>query len=226
MKRIVLVDPQPLSRRGLAQIICDQPDLQVADQFSSGQAGLDYATAHPPDLVMAEVRTPDVNGLDLTQHLIAVLPRARVLLYSQRQEAVCAERSLRAGARGYLVKSEEGPVVLQAVRHVLAGGYYVSLCLLDELFCAIAASLNPLIPSPADVLSTRELELFEYMGQGLSTNEIAEHMQVSIKTVESYRKRAKEKLNLKSTTALLRMAVRWLDKDQICYSWSGCPEAV
>lgn len=222
MTQILVVEPHPLTRQGLVAMLDAEPDLHVCADTCCAAPALEALARHTPDLAVLTIELAGMTGLDLAQQMLQQQPGLRVLILSLNEEALCAERALRAGAHGFLSKQEPAAVVLQAVRHVLAGGYFVSPKLLDGLLEAIARTAQPVIPSPADVLSEREMELFELMGQGLGTHEIADRMQLSMKTVESYRNRIKHKLNLTGTADLVRQAVMWQSEAHICYSWTGC----
>ena len=221
-KRVLIVEPQPLTRQGLALTLQAQPDLEVCGEACCAARALDAFEASAPDLVITSLDLGDRSGLDLTADLVRRRPGLYVLILSRHAEALCAERAIRAGAHGYVIKQESADDVVEAARRVLAGRFYVSETVLDALLGAVARSAHPLIPSPADVLSEREMELFELIGAGLSTHDIAERMTLSVKTVESYRNRVKQKLYVDTMADLMRRAVMWKSPDHGCYSWTGC----
>lgn len=225
--RVFIIEPEPLTRQGLVLTLQAQPDLNVCGSACCAGGALDALEACAPDLVITALDLADQNGLDLTQALIQRYPRLRILVLSRHAEPMCAERALRAGARGYVVKQEPPEVVLEAARLVLAGSYYVSQNSLDGLLQAISRSSQTLIPSPSDVLSERELELFDLIGSGISTHEIAAQMSLSVKTVESYRNRIKHKLNVETMAELVRRAVIWKSPERYCFCWvpKAVPEA-
>lgn len=222
MQTIFIIEPEPMTRRGLALTIQAEPDLDVCGEAATSAEALAYLDTHTPDLTTLEIDLPDLNGLDLMQRLRAQTPDLRMLAMAGQEEAICAEQVLRAGGRGYVVRHEPIAVILTAIRQVLAGHYFVSERVVDELYEAIADSRDALIPLPSDVLSEREMELFELIGQGLDTRTIADRMRVTTTTIESYRNRAKEKLNLARTSDLLHQAAKWAQENRVCYSWQGC----
>src|SRR5690606_25160670 len=140
-------------------------------------------------------------------------PDVAVLVVSRHDEALYAERAIRAGARGYVVKLEAGEVIVKAVRRVLAGGVYVSEEINERLLVGMATGRSSMTESPLEVLSDRELEVFELTGRGLGTRDIAERLHLSVKTVESYRARIKNKLNLNTATELMQHAVQWVESE-------------
>lgn len=225
MNRLLLVEPEPLTRRGLVAVIEGEPDLTVyADVGNGADALAALRDGDPPDLAIVELVLPDQSGLRLIETLHRRHPDLPILATAAPAEALCVERALKAGARGYFVRHEALDVLLGAARRVLDGGYAVSNEVLDELLAALACSRQPLIPLPQDVLSPREMELFNLLADGLTTLELADRMSVSHGTIESYRNRIKEKLNITSTHALLRQALRWTGANRVCYLM-GCDAA-
>ena len=211
MKKIIIVDDHPLMRKGLAMSLEAEVDLDVCGQAASAEDALSLLDDVQPDVAIVDVSLPGMNGLELIKHMQAVHPEIRTLIVSRHDEALYAERALRAGARGYVMKLEAGDVIVQAVRRVLSGGIYVSAEINERLLLGLAAGRERLAQSPLEVLSDRELEVFELTGRGLGTREIAERLHLSIKTVESYRARIKEKLDLKNAAALMQHAVQWVE---------------
>lgn len=209
MARLLLVDDHPLMRKGLALTLGAEPDLQIVAQAESAEQALDLLTDEI-DLVVTDVSLPGMSGLELTKHLGALRPELPVLVISRHDEALYAERALRAGAKGYVQKLEDPDVLVAAVRRVLRGGIHVSADIADRLLQGIAGGVNRAKESPAGVLSDRELEVFEMTGRGVSTREIAERLHLSVKTVESYRARIKEKLGLTTAAELMQHAVQWV----------------
>lgn len=208
-KEIFLVDDHPLVREWLTNLINQQPDLAVCGEAETGPQAMEAILRLKPDVAIVDISLKDSSGIELIKDLKQTQPATAVLVLSMHEESHYAERSLRAGARGYVVKRETTRKVIAAIRQVLAGGIYLS----DELATALAAQLvtgkGPPRQSPVEQLSDRELEVFELLGQGRGTRQIAEVLKVSVKTVQAYCARIKEKLNLASATELLREAVRW-----------------
>lgn len=211
MANILLVDDHPLMRKGLAMTLEAEADLKVCCQADSAEEALDQIAAHDLDLAIVDISLPGMSGLEMTKHLQAMHPELPVLIVSRHDEALYAERALRAGARGYVMKLEAENTIVDAVRRILRGGIYVSEAINDRLLMSMAGGQSPLQDSPLDLLSDRELEVFELTGQGLGTREISERLYLSIKTVESYRARIKTKLNLSSATELMQHAVQWVE---------------
>lgn len=207
-RRILLVDDHPLMRHGLAQLIDQQPDLIVCDEAGSAEEALHHVQALRPDLVLVDVTLPGKPGLELIKDLSTMFPEIAVLVFSVHEESLYAERALRAGARGYLMKSIGGEELLRAIRHVLAGKVYLS----PDLSARILDSLSGSLRRPAGVLSVlsdREFEVFRLVGEGLPTREIALQLHISGKTVETHRLRIREKLGLRNPSELTKYAIRW-----------------
>ena len=207
-RRILLVDDHPLMRHGLAQLIAQQHDLLVCDETGSAEEALDLVRTLRPDLVLVDVTLPGKPGLELIKDLTTMFPEIAVLVFSVHEESLYAERALRAGARGYLMKSIGGEELLRAIRHVLAGKVYLSPDLSDRILDSLSGNLR----RPAGVLSVlsdREFEVFRLVGEGLPTREIGMRLPISGKTVETHRLRIREKLGLTSPSELTKYAVRW-----------------
>lgn len=211
MHRILIVDDHPLMRKGLALTLSAEPDLEVVGQAADAEEALSVFDKLEPDLVLIDISLPGMSGLELLKHLLALNPDLLALMVSRHDEALYAERSVRAGAKGYVMKLEAGDDIVQAVRHVIRGGIYMSDELKDRLLFGAAVGRKAPLQSPLEVLSDRELEVFEMTGRGLPTREIAERLHLSVKTVESYRARIKQKLNIETGTELLQQAVQWVE---------------
>jgi DNA-binding NarL/FixJ family response regulator len=211
MHRILIVDDHPLMRKGLALTLSAEPDLEVVGQAADAEEALSVFDKLKPDFVLIDISLPGMSGLELLKHLLALNPDLLTLVVSRHDEALYAERSVRAGAKGYVMKLEAGDDIVQAVRHVLRGGIYMSEELKDRLLFGAAVGRKAPLQSPLEVLSDRELEVFEMTGRGLPTREIAERLHLSVKTVESYRARIKQKLNIETGTELLQQAVQWVE---------------
>ena len=207
--RVFIVDDHPLVRESLAGLIDQQPDLSVcgvADRSSSALAAIGTAQ---PDVTIVDLSLADGSGLDLIRDLRQQYPRVAVLVLSMHDESLYAERALRAGARGYLMKRAASRDVVVAIRRVREGRIAVS----PELAEALAAKLvsgPPEGTDPVSTLSDRELDVFRLVGQGRETRQIADALHLSAKTVQTYCARIKDKLGLNTANELLREAVRWL----------------
>lgn len=167
-----------------------------------------------PDLVIVDISLPGMSGLEFIKHLQVIRPQTKALVVSRHDESLYAERALRAGAKGYIMKLEAGELIVVAARRVLRGGIWVSDEINERLLLSMASGHSSLAESPLDVLSDRELEVFELTGRGLSTREIAERLHLSVKTVESYRARIKDKLNLNTAAELMQHAVQWVEGER------------
>jgi len=211
MTRILLVDDHPLMRKGLALTLNAETDLDVVGQAADAEEALSMIDKLDPDLVLIDISLPGMSGLELLKHLLAIRPGLLALMVSRHDEALYAERAIRAGAKGYVMKLEAADDIVHAVRHVLRGGIYLSEELKDRLLFGAAVGRKAPLESPLQVLSDRELEVFEMTGRGLPTREIAERLHLSVKTVESYRARIKQKLNIETGTELLQQAVQWVE---------------
>ena len=209
--QLLIVDDHPMMRHGLAQLIDNEGDLKVAAEADTAGQAITLVGRQKFDLALVDISLPDKNGLELIKDLRTLQPALPLLVVSMHDEMIYAERVLRAGARGYIMKQEGGQKFLQAIRHVLAGQVYVS----EKMSARILETLSggpPQSPgSPVRRLSDREFEVFQLIGQGVGTAEIATRLHLSVKTVEVHRANIKQKLNLTTATELVRYAVRWLD---------------
>jgi DNA-binding NarL/FixJ family response regulator len=210
-KRILVVDDHPMMRQGLAQLINAEPDLTVG--WEAGDAGqvLDMIAKHQPDLLIVDISLPGKNGLELIKDVHVLRPGALILVVSMHDEALYAERVLRAGARGYIMKQEGGKKLMGAIRRVLGGQIYVS----EKISAKILENVTGRRAGSSTIenLSDREFEVFQLIGKGKGTRDIANHLHLSVKTVEVHRANIKEKLKLKSATDLVHHAVRWAEAE-------------
>lgn len=211
MTRILLVDDHPLLRQGIALTIEAEADLEVAGQAGDAEEALALFDRLAPDLVVTDISLPGMNGLELLKHLQTLAPDVPVLVLSRHDEELYAERAVRAGARGYVSKIAAGDQLVKAIRRVLRGGIHLSEELKDRMLFGAAAGVKDATQTPLEVLSDRELEVFEMTGRGLPTREISERLHLSVKTVESYRSRIKAKLGLANGTELMKHAVAWVE---------------
>jgi DNA-binding NarL/FixJ family response regulator len=210
-KRILIVDDHPMMRQGLAQLIGLESDLSVCGEAENAGSALNAVSSLKPDLVLADISLPGKNGLELIKDFQAIQPGLPVLVISMHDESLYAERVLRAGGRGYIMKQEGGKKLMQAVRQVLEGKVYVS----EKISAGILENLTGHRPgmegSAVERLTDRELEIFQLIGQGKSTRDIAETLHLSVKTVDVHRANIKTKLKLNSASDLIRYAVRWAE---------------
>jgi DNA-binding NarL/FixJ family response regulator len=209
VQRVLIVDDHPIVREGLAAVINREPDLEVCGQAGGLSQAMRLYQQERPDLVVADVSLEDGNGLELVKELVAQDPGIKVLVQSMHEESLYAERSLRAGARGYINKEEALAQIVNAIRLVLRGRVYLSTRMTDRLLHRSVRGFEP-ERSPIESLSDRELEVFEQIGRGMTTRRIAQNLYLSPKTIETYRENIKTKLNLKNATELTQHAVQWV----------------
>lgn len=210
-KQILIVDDHPMMREGLAQLIDHEPDLTAAIQASTAAQALEAIALRRPDLALIDISLPDKNGLELIKDLQALYPDLPTLVVSMHDESLYAERVLRAGGRGYIMKQEGGRKLMDAIRQVLAGQIYVSEKVSAKILEHYSGRRPDAMHSPVERLSDREFEVFQLIGQGQGTRQIAEHLHLSVKTVEVHRANIKRKLELKAATELVRFAIRWTE---------------
>ncbi len=210
-KRILIVDDHPMMRQGLAQLIGNEPDLIVCCEAENAHQALDAIQNQAPDLVLADITLPDKSGLELIKDIQAMHPGLAVLVISMHDESLYAERVLRAGGRGYIMKQEGGRKLLEAIRHVLTGQIYVSEKMSAKILEIFSGRRLEASKSPVENLTDREFEVFQLIGQGKGTRQIAEKLHLSVKTVEVHRVNVKAKLKLESSSELIRFAVRWVE---------------
>jgi len=209
-RRVFIVDDHPLVRDGLANLINQQSDLVVcaeAEDSAGASAGMETSK---PDVALIDISLKNESGLELVKTLQTQCPNVALIVLSMHDEALYAERALHAGARGYVMKRETSKSILTAIRRVLDGDIYVS----DRVVNAMAkrmSSRKTAAAEPVERLSDRELEIFRLLGQGRTPSQIAEDLRLSLKTVQAYCARAKEKFGVTSLTDLLRAAIRWED---------------
>lgn len=198
----------------MAQLIGQQPDLLVCGEAGNAEQALESIRTLQPDLVLVDVTLPGKPGLELIKDINALYPEVLVLVVSMHDESLYAERALRAGARGYLMKSSGGEELVKSIRQVLAGEVYVSHQLSTKILDSLSgARREP--PGVLSALSDREFEVFQLVGEGLTTREIGSRLHISGKTVESHRLRIREKLGLKTPPQLTKYAVRWAGTQEL-----------
>jgi DNA-binding NarL/FixJ family response regulator len=210
-RRVLLVDDHPFMRAGLGQLIERQPDLTVSGEAGNPTEALQAIAKTKPDIVLTDLTMPGRSGLEFVKDVLATAPGLSVLVVSMHDEVVYAERALRAGARGYIMKEAGGEALLAAIRQVLRGEVYVSPTMSARILEGLSARKPRGSASPIEKLTDREFEIFQLIGQGKSTRDIAGQLHLSTKTVDVHRSHIKEKLELKDATALIRHAVRWVE---------------
>jgi DNA-binding NarL/FixJ family response regulator len=214
--RILIVDDHPLFRHGIADLINAEPDIEVCGQADNVPAALDGIRRFAPDLVTVDISLRGANGIELIKSIKAEHSKLPLLVLSMHDESLYALRSLRAGARGYIMKQEALDRVMSAIRQVLRGDLYVSPSMsgrmIEEFVQGGAGSGGSAI---ADKLTDRELEILQLIGQGHGVRQIATELNLSAKTVETHRAHVKEKLNFQSARELARFAVQWVDQQLV-----------
>jgi DNA-binding NarL/FixJ family response regulator len=207
--RILIVDDHPMMREGLRTLISRERDLTVCGEAETVGQALDAVANLKPDLVLTDITLPGRNGIALIKDICALNPTLLILVISMHDESLYAERVLHAGARGYIMKQESGPTMMQAIRQVLAGRIYLSEKMSARILENVAGKRAK--ASPIERLSDREFEVFQLIGRGKSTVQIAEELHLSTKTVEAHRARVKDKLDVRTMTALISFASRWVE---------------
>ncbi|MCD6395136.1 MAG: response regulator transcription factor [Planctomycetes bacterium] len=210
VSKIIIVDDHPIVRQGLAALINQQEDMEVCAQAANGREAMEQIGKFKPDLVTIDLTLGELGGLELIKNIKSRYPDLPMLVISIHDESLYAERVLRAGARGYIMKQEATENVTEAIGRVLAGQVYVSECMSDRIVKSfLDGTAKSQVPA-VGALSDRELEVFQLIGQGYGTRKIAEMLHLSIKTIETYRAHIKFKLDLDDAAHLLQYAVQWV----------------
>lgn len=212
-KKVLIVDDHPLLREGLAIIINQHEGLRVCGEAGDVQGGLAAVNELHPDVVIVDISMADGNGLELVKDIHAVNPTLPVLVLSMHHENLYAERALRAGAKGYVMKHEPASAVVAALNKVLSGQLAVSENITSRLVNWSLHGIQAANRLPVDLLSDRELEIYRCLGEGYGTREIAAKLRIAVSTVESYRASIKQKLNLKNATDLISSAARFMAEE-------------
>lgn len=208
--KVLLVDDHPIVRHGFAELINRDPNLTVCGEAEDIHEAMEAIKSSRPDIVIVDITLKGGNGLELIKNLKIQHPGLPALVISMHDESLYAERVLRAGGRGYLTKQEAVDNILTAIHRVLKGEIYLSQKMTGKLLYRIADGDTQLSRSPIDSLTDRELEVFQMIGQGNGTRQIAEELHLSVKTVETYREHLKQKLGLKDAAELVQHAVQWV----------------
>ena len=207
--KVFVVDDHPIVRQGLALLINQQPDLVVCGEAEEVHGALQGIASCRPDILIVDISLNGPDGLELLKAIRARDPALPVLILSMHDESIYAERALRAGANGYIMKQEATEIVLVALRRILNREIYVSERVANKMLRRyISGSASP-ARSPVSELTDRELEVFRLIGEGHGTRKIAEELHLSVKTVESYQAHIKGKLSLKSARELIQHAIQW-----------------
>jgi DNA-binding NarL/FixJ family response regulator len=215
--QIFIVEDHPIFRKGLIQLINEEPDMEVCGEAEDVFSATKKVRQLNPELVIADITLKDTSGLELVKFINDNNLNIPVLVLSMHDEKIFAERALKSGAKGYIMKQEMSGNVTAAIRHVLAGKIYVSDAINDRILSsltgrAVEGTPLELEKDPATVLTDRELEIFRMMGKGYRRNEIGKVLNLNVNTIGTYRERIKEKLNLSSSNELMARAILWVQK--------------
>jgi DNA-binding NarL/FixJ family response regulator len=213
-RTVLVIDDHPLLRQGLAMLINQQIDMQVCGEAEEAHAAMQCIALRRPDIVILDISLKGPDGLDLLKSIRATDPDLPVLILSMHDEATYAERAIRARANGYIMKQEATEKVLVALRRILDGDVYLSDSMSKKMLQQYIDGVPSLLQSRIAMLSDRELEVFCRIGEGRATREIAEELNLSIKTVETYQAHIKEKLGLRSGRELIQHAIQWKTNEE------------
>lgn len=209
-KRIFLVEDHPITRSGIAALINLEPDLVVCGEADAAPQAIELIAKARPDLALIDISLKSMSGIELLKNIRGMLPHLPVLIISMHDENIFTERALRAGANGYIMKIEASEKVLYAIRRVLEGELYLSENMKEKILRRLVKSGSEEVVFSMDTLSDRELEVFQLIGDGYGTRQIADRLNLSVKTIDSYREHLKMKLRLDSSAELVRHAIQWL----------------
>jgi DNA-binding NarL/FixJ family response regulator len=207
--RIFIVDDHPAIREALTSAINSKIDMRVTGESATAKKALRRMDRHAPDVVVVDISLEDAHGLDLVEEVRSRFPEVRIVVYSMYEESVYAERAIRAGASGYVMKSQPSERVVEAIQSVSEGDVYLSQRMSSRILSKVIRQQDYSFSSATEQLTDREMTVFEKLGRGESVRDIAEELDLSRKTIETYRRRAKEKLGFETVDELLQYAVQW-----------------
>lgn len=210
---IVIVEDHPLMQKGLALTLQSEHGMEVVGMVATAEEAPELIAKTEPDLAIVDISLPGMSGLELIRLLKSRFEQLKILVISRHDEELFAERAIRAGARGYMMKMNAGDQVVEAVRKIMAGGTYLSEHISNRLLMSFSSGRTARQTSPIEVLSERELQVFRMIGNGRPTRDIAERLHISSKTVDSYKARIREKLGISDGSALLQRAVQWMKEE-------------
>jgi len=214
-RNIFLVDDHPVTRDGVRALIDQQTDLVVCGQADSAPLALQLLEKQTPDLAIIDIVLKTTSGIELMKNLKSLLPALPVLIMSMHDESLYAERALRSGAKGYIMKHEASERILTAIRMILNGDVYLSEKMKEHMLHRLARNRKNEVVFTIDTLSNREMEVFHLIGNGFGTHQIADKLNLSIKTIDSYREHLKLKLQLKKGSDLVQHAIQWVRAESI-----------
>jgi DNA-binding NarL/FixJ family response regulator len=212
--RIFLVDDHPLVREWLSTLLRQEPDFELAGNAANAANAMEAMTANPPDIAIVDLSLKASSGLDLIKDMAGRLPETRIIVFSMHEEVFYAERALRAGARGFVAKSDPTDRIIEAIRAVRRGELYASAQLLALLTERMMGHTQSTPGDSTEALSDRELDVFRRLGEGETTRQIASELHVSIKTIQAYCTRIKGKLRIDTGAELVHEAVRWSERSK------------
>lgn len=212
-KKILIVEDHPIFRMGMCDLINQEKDMTVCGDAEDVPDALDLVESEKPDLVVLDLSLKTSNGMTLIKELARHNSHIPVLVLSMHEESLHAERCLMAGAKGYLMKHETKDSVVEAIRRILAGKKYISQRVMDYFLDKMGQDSDQNQDSPVQKLTDRELEIFQMIGKGFSSGQIAGQLNLSVKTISAHRERIKQKLNIRTSGELVRCAVLWLETD-------------
>ncbi len=211
---ILIIDDHPIVRDGLEHLLSREDDLVICGQAEDAERGLKAIEETGPDLVIVDISlSGNISGMELTKTIHEIRPELPILVLSMHNESIYAERALNAGARGYIMKHEMTGTIVSAIRMVMDDQVYLSERMKNRYIGELLPDKTKEIQNPAKCLSNRELEVLRLIGEGLTSNEIAETLKVGIKTIDTYRYRIKNKMNFKNSTEMVKFAVEWFNSN-------------
>lgn len=215
VKQILIVDDHPITRDGVATLINQQTHLKVCGEADTAHEALAMIPELKPDMAIVDVTLKNTSGIELMKSIKAQFPQLPVLIMSMHDESMYAERGLRAGAKGYIMKHEANSKILQAIETILRGELYLSDAIKEKMLHVMARGPGKEIRYSLDTLSDRELEVYRLVGHGFGTKEIAEKLNLSSKTIDSYRENLKIKLRLRKGSELVQHAIQWVKSENV-----------
>lgn len=209
--RVMIIDDHPLVRQGIAKVLEKEPDMEVVAESGNANEAINLIARNEPAFIIADISLEgEVNGIDLVKAVRERFPSIKVLVLSMFDEAIYAERAIRAGARGYMTKKEAPTNVAGAIRAIMKGELYLTGGISGRIIDKLLHSSGDSTQTPVDILTDREFEIFQLLGNGFGTGEIARRLNLSVNTVESHRKKIKDKLGIKKGPELVKSAVQWV----------------
>lgn len=208
--RVLIVEDHPIVRQGLSELINQEPDLEVCGEAADAKQALEAVEALKPDFAIVDISLPGIEGFELIKSMVSRISDLPILVLSMHDEILFAERALKAGAKGYIMKDQGAPNLITAIRRVRDNDIYVSDKIAKIILHNFAAVKKNELSSPIDRLSDRELEVLIFIGNGYGTSQIAKSLHLSVKTIETYRAHIKNKLQLANSSEIIQYAIRWV----------------